>query len=96
MKSLPSVDQLQSAERNAREPVAAFIRIARVKEISGCSKSTIWRWINATPSKFPRPVVVSGNSVLWDLAEVLAWRADQFKKRDQRIAEQTQPEQATA
>ena len=76
------------AERNAREPQTAFIRIARVKEISGLSKSTLWRWLEA--GQFPRPVSEEGNSVLWDLAEVMAWRQAKCSERDQRIAEHTQ------
>ena len=63
----------------------AFIRIARVKEISGLSKSTIRRWIEA--GKFPKPVIEDGNNVMYDLAEVLAWRASHFKKRDEREAQ---------
>lgn len=93
------------AERNAREEApAAFIRISRVKEISGLSKSTLLRWIKAR--KFPAPVLIEKNKegpklkagtanavCLWDLAEVMQWRSDQFKKREQRIeAEAAQPE----
>jgi predicted DNA-binding transcriptional regulator AlpA len=73
----------QPAERNARSEVApAFVRIARAKEISGVSKATLLRWIEA--GEFPAPVVRSGNTVLWDWGEILAWREAQFQKRRER------------
>jgi predicted DNA-binding transcriptional regulator AlpA len=78
------MDQEQSPQQ------LAFIRIAKVREISGLSKSTIWRWIEATPSRFPSPVVREGNTVLWDLAEVIVWREAQFKKRNERIQAQAE------
>ena len=83
---LEAVNGVGKASREAtaipQEQVTAFIRIARVKEISGLSKSTLLRWIKA--KRFPSAVIVDGNSVLWDLAEVLAWRADAFRKRELR------------
>jgi predicted DNA-binding transcriptional regulator AlpA len=75
--------------------VIAFIRIGRVKEISGLSKSTLHRWMYGTPGDpakgvppqpargFPLPVIKSGNTVLWDLYEVLEWRKRQFAKREE-------------
>lgn len=87
-----NIEQLQkpAAERNAPcEEVTAFVAIARVKEISGLSKSTILRRIKA--GTFPAPVISEGNCVRFDLAEVMAWRAAQFKARDERMAAQ-QPE----
>lgn len=84
-----NVEQLhRHAERKAQEPVTAFVRIARVREISGFSKSTLWRWIKA--GKFPRPVIEEGNSVLWDLGEIETWRGEQFAKRERRIAAEAQ------
>lgn len=83
-------DQAQAApgqQQDKAEKVTSFIRVARVKEISGLSKSTLWRWIEGDPAngvpggRFPAPVIREGNTVLWDLAEVMAWRAEQFKKR---------------
>lgn len=65
------------------DPVS-FVRIPRVKEISGLSKSTLRRWVKA--GRFPRPVIEEGNTVMWDLAEVMRWRAEQFKKREERNA----------
>lgn len=62
----------------------AFIAIARLKEISGFSKSTILRKIKA--GEMPRPVIESGNTRRWCLRECLSWREAQFRKRAERIA----------
>ena len=79
-----STEALQRQATAQPEQCPAFIRIKRVKAISGLSKSSIWRWINATPRRFPAPVVREGQTVLWDLAEVMQWRSEQFQKREQR------------
>lgn len=70
------------------EAPQCFIKIARVEEITGLSKSTLQRWERA--GKFVSPVVRDGNTVLYDLAEVLAWRALQFQKRAEREQQETQ------
>lgn len=70
-------------DRVPQETVTAFIRIARVKELSGFSKSTLLRWIKA--GKFPAPVIKESSTVLWDLSECQRWRVEQFKKRDERL-----------
>lgn len=67
---------------------AAFIGIARVRELSGFSKSTILRKIK--DGEFPAPVISDGNCVRWDLAEVMSWRAAQFKARDERMSKQSE------
>jgi predicted DNA-binding transcriptional regulator AlpA len=69
---------------------AAFIGIQAVKRISGFSKSTLLRKIKA--KKFPEPVIAEGNCTRWCLREVMAWRAAQFKAREQRMDEQPQSE----
>lgn len=87
--------QATAEPHSSQEQVTAFIRIARVKEISGFSKDTLMRWIKA--GKFPRAVVQEKNKAgpkqeagarvvtcLWDLAEVMEWRRLQFAKREQR------------
>lgn len=74
-----------------QQPETAFIGIARVKEISGFSKSSLLRRIKA--GEFPRPVIEEGNCKRWDLAEVMSWRADLFRKRDER-QQQAEPEAA--
>lgn len=71
----------------------AFIGISRIKEISGFSRSTILRKIKA--GDFPAPVIAEGNCTRWDLAEVMSWRAAQFKARDERMAQQ-QPQATEA
>lgn len=48
-----------------------FIRLRRVVELSGLSKSTIWA--RAHQGSFPAPVRLGGNSTGWKEAEVLAW-----------------------
>lgn len=72
---------------SVRDQTLALVRIGRVKEITDSSKSTILRWVEA--GKFPRPVVKDGNTVLWDLGEICAWREQHRRKRDateQRVA----------
>ena len=82
MEAVRTQEQAARAQSTETGAIVAFIRIARVKEISGLSKSTMQRWIKA--GKFPRPVIQDGNSVLWDLAEVMNWRAAQFDERAKR------------
>lgn len=77
--------RIASLERHSA-PSMAFVRIARVKEISGLSKSTLWRWIKI--GKFPNPVIREGNTVMWDLGEVMLWRARQFEKRIARMEQE--------
>lgn len=84
------MSQTQSHRRTvgdaALSPIA-FIGIARVKQISGLSRSTIHRRI--ARKEFPQPVIAEGTCTRWDLGEVMAWRAAQFEKRAKRI-EQSQ------
>lgn len=56
-----------------------FIRISRLQEITGLSRSSIYNRIGNTkyfdPS-FPRPISLSNSgrgAVAWDLAEVEVW-----------------------
>lgn len=73
----------------------AFVGIRRACELAGFSKSTIRRWIRA--GRFPAPVIVEGNVVRFDLAEILAWRAAQFRAREERLqrtSEQLAPRMA--
>lgn len=78
-----NIEQLQKElERKAPEQVTEFVRIGRVKSISGLSKSTLLRWQKC--GRFPLPVIHEGNTVLYDLAEVMAWRQAQFVKRAER------------
>lgn len=69
---------------------AAFIGIAKVRQLTGLSKSTIARRMAA--KQFPLPVLQEKDKqdriylTRWDLGEILAWRAAQFAKRDERQA----------
>lgn len=75
-----------TAELEAKAALGCFIGIRRVCEIAGFSKASILR--RQKRGEFPQPVVVDGNVVRYDLAEVLAWRREQFEKREQRLAQQ--------
>ena len=76
----PRVFRVLQEQADAR----AFIGIRKVCEIAGFSKATILRRIKA--GTFPRPVIAQGNCVRFDLSEILAWRAEQFRKREERQA----------
>ena len=60
-----------------------FIAMRDVSGIAGFSKSSILRKIAA--GQFPRPVIQEGNVTRWDYAEVMRWRTEQFRKREQRL-----------
>ena len=62
-----------------------FIGIRDVCAIAGFSKATILRKIKA--DKFPRAVIAEGNCTRWDLAEVMQWRREQFRKREERLTQ---------
>jgi predicted DNA-binding transcriptional regulator AlpA len=74
---------------SAQSAEAAFIGIARVRQLTGLSKSTIARRI--AEKRFPLPVLqekdCDGRVYLtrWDLGEILEWRRQQFAKRDERL-----------
>jgi predicted DNA-binding transcriptional regulator AlpA len=87
-KAMSSFADIEALQQKAEG--AAFIGIARVRELSGFSKSTILRKIK--DGDFPAPVISGGNCVRWDLAEVMSWRAAQFKARDERNAQKPKPE----
>ena len=74
------------AELEAKAALGCFIGIRRVCEIAGFSKASILR--RQKRGEFPPPVVVDGNVVRYDLAEVLGWRRAQFEKRERRLAQQ--------
>lgn len=85
LEAVSKAQEPRVATADPHEQVTAFCRIAKVREISSFSKSTLLRWIKA--KKFPAPVIQEGNSTLWDLAEVLQWRNEQFQKRAKREAQ---------
>jgi predicted DNA-binding transcriptional regulator AlpA len=59
------------------------IRLPAVCALTGASRSTIWRWVDAETT-FPKPFHLSPAITVWDEAEVLAWLA--AKKQQERAA----------
>ena len=57
-----------------------FINIDRVIEMTGKSRSAIYRDMNA--GKFVKQVPRGVRSVAWVEQEVLVWMADRIKERD--------------
>ncbi len=76
----------------AQADAIAFIGIQRTREIAGFSKSSILRKI--ARGEFPAPVIHENNVVRWDLGEVLAWRRDRIRERDERRAKIDTPPQS--
>jgi predicted DNA-binding transcriptional regulator AlpA len=48
------------------------IRLPRVREMTGASSSTVWRWAKNDP-EFPKPFRVGRALTCWDECEVLRW-----------------------
>ncbi|WP_407651795.1 helix-turn-helix transcriptional regulator [Bombella saccharophila] len=48
-----------------------YISVAKVAEIVGVDKSTIWRWKRA--KKFPAPTIQTGGSTRWSEKVVRDW-----------------------
>lgn len=70
-----------------------FVGIKEAMAISGYSKSAIR--LKILSRTFPQPVIREKNVTRFDLAELLAWREEQFRKRDERLKAQ-QPEAVAA
>jgi len=51
--------------------MVGLLRFSRVKELTGLSQSTVWRYEHA--GNFPRRVQIGPNSVGWPAAEVDEW-----------------------
>jgi prophage regulatory protein len=51
----------------------AIIRFPKVRELTGLSRSTIWRLYQQ--GSFPKPLQLGANSVGWDRASVESWLA---------------------
>lgn len=68
----------------ARMTTYHLLRLRGVCEITGLSRSTIYRLIDA--GDFPRSVVLGEHSVAWVAAEVEAWIAARIEARDQEAA----------
>lgn len=54
---------------------AAVIRFPQVKEMTGLSRSTVWRFENLKRN-FPQRILLGENSVGWRKAEVEKWLLD--------------------
>lgn len=54
-----------------------------VSDLTGASKTTIWRWAKDDPT-FPKPFHLSAAVTCWDEGEILAWITS--KKAPRRIA----------
>jgi prophage regulatory protein len=48
-----------------------FLRRSDVEQLTGLSRSTIYRFIQA--GTFPRPISIGGRSVRWRSSDVTAW-----------------------
>lgn len=64
-------------------PRGRAIRLPVVCALTGASRSTIWRWVEANPT-FPKPFHLSPAITVWDEAEVLGWL--DAKKQQERAA----------
>jgi predicted DNA-binding transcriptional regulator AlpA len=85
-------DPPRPSSRQQDDFASRLLGIRRVVEISGFSKATILRKIKA--GTFPRAVIAEGNCTRWDLAEVMQWRSEQFRKRDERLKHSTEAQTA--
>ncbi|AEI35511.1 helix-turn-helix transcriptional regulator [Francisella salina] len=56
-----------------------ILRLSQVVEMTGTSKSTIYRWINS--SQFPKPLNLSSSSVGWLETEVNDWIQSKIQAR---------------
>jgi prophage regulatory protein len=66
-----TTDARTSTHQNEPHPRKKFIRLPRVKETTGLSRTSIYRKIAV--SEFPRPVNIGTRSVAWVEAEVIQW-----------------------
>ena len=57
------------------------VRLPRVCELTGASRSTVWRWVNCDQT-FPKPFHLSSAITCWDECEILDWIGS--KKTEQR------------
>jgi prophage regulatory protein len=52
--------------------VCRAIRVHKICDLTGVSRTTVWRWVRCDPT-FPRPFHLSQHVTAWDEAEVLKW-----------------------
>ncbi len=48
------------------------VRLSDVCNLTGASKTTIWRWVKDDPN-FPKPFHLSAAVTCWDEGEILTW-----------------------
>lgn len=58
------------------------IKRKQVEERTGCSRSTLYRWISDSTCTFPRPIRLGSRSVAWLEHEVEDWLAQRALARD--------------
>ncbi len=56
-----------------------ILRLKQVVEITGTSKTTIYRWLNA--NQFPKPINLSSSSVGWLEADINDWIQSKVEAR---------------
>ncbi len=56
-----------------------ILRLKQVIEITGLSKSTIYRWIKA--NQFPKPINLSHVSVGWLCSDIQEWVQSKIEAR---------------
>ena len=54
------------------EVTTRAVSVARVSELTGASRATVWRWAKDDPT-FPKPFRLSAGITRWDEGEVLHW-----------------------
>ena len=54
-----------------------FLRLPEVREMTGLSTSTIYRWMSE--GNFPKQIQLGSRSVVWNDQEVIKWMEDQIK-----------------
>ncbi len=57
------------------------VRLDRVCEITGASRTTIWRWVKSSKS-FPQPFNLSQGVRVWDEVEIFQWIAAKKQLRE--------------
>ena len=65
------------------QPSGHVARLPRVRDLTGASSATIWRWTKVDPS-FPKPFHPSPAITCWDEREVLDWIE---QKKAQRVVQ---------
>lgn len=59
---------------------ATSVRPKDAAEMLGCSRVTVWRWAKER-ADFPKPRRLSSRCVVFDRAELLAWRDAQTGRK---------------